>query len=220
MDVLVSECMGNFFVTDEMQPVLRDAARFVRPGGRVCPERISLRLAPAWLPTFRELRFWEEQPAGFDFSAALPFALHRTYVLRVEPEFLVAEDLELAGFPLLEAPDEIAGALAFPIEKARTIHGFVGWFVAYLAPGIVLDTGPTATPTHWGQLLFPVSPLRAAPGDRLELHVELAMDPRYQSTFRWWGRLRRGDATVARFAHDTSARFSTAAPTGEAEARG
>ena len=211
VDLLVSECMGNFFVTDEMQPVLRDAARFVKPGGRVCPETISLRLAPAWLPTFREVSFWREQPAGLDFSAALPFALNRTYVLRVEPEFLASGDRELCRFPLIEAPDRITGEVTFELPKARTIHGFVGWFVASLAPGIELDTRPGEA-THWGQLLFPLDSLAAKAGDRLTVRLDLAMDPRYQSTFRWEGSLQRAGETVSRFRHDTSARFSVAGP--------
>lgn len=207
VDLVITECMGNFFVTDEMQPVLRDAARFLRPGGRVCPSAISLRIAPAWLPTFREVSFWQDAPGGIDFTEAVPFALQRTYVLRVEPEFLAAEPAELARFGLLEAPDELRGDVLFEIPRARTIHGFVGWFVATLAPGLELDTRPGLR-THWGQLLFPIAPLAARAGDRMRLSVELVMDPDYHSAFRWSGALLRGEEVVASFAHDTSARFT------------
>lgn len=211
VDVLVTECMGNFFVTDELAPVLRDAARHVRAGGAVVPHTIRLLVAPAWLPTFREVTFWEDQPGGVDFSAARAFALNRTYVLRVEPELLVAPAEELTRFPLLAAPDTIAAEVAFEVAAARTVHGFVGWFVAELAPGIALDTRPGVR-THWGQLLFPIEPLAAAAGDRLSLRLELTLDERYESAFRWAGALSRGGETVARFEHDTSARFADADP--------
>lgn len=219
VDVLVTECMGNFFVTDELAPVLRDAARHVRPGGAVVPHTIRLRVAPAWLPTFREVTFWDDEPGGIDFSAAAPFALNRTYVLRAEPELLVAPAAELARFPLLAAPDRIAGEVVFEAAAARTVHGFLGWFVAELAPGIELDTRPGVR-THWGQLLFPVAPFAVRPGDRLSLRVELTLDERYESAFRWSGALVRGSETAARFAHDTSARFADGDPArGPAPAR-
>jgi protein arginine N-methyltransferase 1 len=211
VDVLVTECMGNFFVTDELQPVLRDAARHVRPGGSVVPHTISLHVAPAWLPTFQEVSFWEEEPGGIDFSAAVPFALNRTYVLRVEPEFLAAPPAELTRFPLLAAPDRIAAAVAFEVPAARTVHGFVGWFAAELAPGIVLDTRPGVR-THWGQLLFPTAPFPVAAGDRVSLRLELTLDERYESAFRWSGAVTRAGETRQRFAHDTSARFADADP--------
>ena len=212
VDVLLTECMGNFFVTDELQPVLRDAARLVRPGGRVVPSSITLRIAPAWLPTFREVSFWEDEPGDIDFSAAAPFALNRTYVLRVEPELLVAEPAEIARFPLLEAPDELAGDVAFEVPAARTVHGFVGWFAADLAPGITLDTRPGVR-THWGQLLFPVAPFAVGVGDRILLRLRLTLDANYESAFVWSGEHLRAGAVVGRFSHDTSARFADLDPT-------
>jgi len=132
-------------------------------------------------------------------------------VLRVEPEFLVAAPAELTRFPLLAAPDRIAAEVEFELPAARTVHGFVGWFAAELAPGIVLDTRPGVR-THWGQLLFPIAGFPAAAGDRVSLRLELTLDERYESAFRWSGAVTRAGDTVHRFAHDTSARFADADP--------
>ncbi len=211
-DLLVSECMGNFFVTDEMQPVLRDARRHLGPGGRCCPQSIALRLAPVTLPSWREVRFWEEPLDGFDLRAALPFAENRAYVVRVEPEFVLAPAGTLAEFGLLDAPDALAGTLHFDLPRAGRIDGFAGWFEAELAPGLTLKTGPADPPTHWGQLLFPVAPLAVRAGDVLTLNVSLCSEGEGQNRFAWAGAVRRRGRIRQRFAHDTSARFEAAAP--------
>jgi len=212
VDLLVTECMGNFFVTDEMQPVLRDARRFLGPDSVVCPRTISLMVAPVWLPTWREVSFWQDPIGGLDFSEAAGFALNRTYVVRVEPEFLAGEAARLARFPLLEAPDTIAAEVELSLDVPRTLHGFAGWFVADLTDDVVLDTGPHAPPSHWGQLVLPVAPLSVQRGDRVRLDIMLAVEASTGSSFTWSGTVRRDKTIIGRFAHDTSARFETAAP--------
>jgi protein arginine N-methyltransferase 1 len=205
-DVVLTECMGNFFVTDEMQPVVRDMVRFLRPGGRLMPTGITLWLAPVFVPQWREVSFFAEPVGGLDFSAALEFASNHAYVVHVEPELLLGPAVRWQQFALAEAPDVIRGPVILPIQRAATLHGFAGWFTAALSPSVDLDTGP-GTRTHWGQMLFPVDPVSVRPGDSVALDLDLAMDPRYRHVFAWHGEVLREGKVVAAFDKSTARRF-------------
>ncbi len=205
VDLVVTECMGNFFVTDEMQPVLRDLPRHLRPGAETMPRRITLHLAAATLPFWRELSFWEDDIGGFDFGAALDFASQAAYVVHCEPEFVVTDAATVADFPLVEAPDAFALEATLTASKSATLHALVGWFDADLAEGVVLSTAPGQR-THWGQMLFPLPPTPVRAGDRVALRLTLAMDEQLRSYFRWEGTIHTAAGEVA-FERDTRRRF-------------
>jgi SAM-dependent methyltransferase len=207
-DLVITECMGNFFVTDEMQPVLRDLPRHMKPGAETLPRRISLHLAGATLPLWRELQFWEEDIGGFDYSAALDFAAQAAYVVFCEPEFIITKKEVVSDFSLTSAPDTFSMDAHLHIERAATLHGLVGWFDADLADGVVLSTAPGQR-THWGQMVFPLPPTAVKPGDRVEVRLDLSMDDALRSYFRWEGRIVAHDGArdAVAFACDTRLRF-------------
>lgn len=91
--------MGNFFVTDEMQPVLRDLPRHMPRGVQTMPRRIALKLAAATLPMWRELAFWQDEVGGFDYGAALDSAIQAAYVVG-RPELVATDHALVADFPL------------------------------------------------------------------------------------------------------------------------
>ncbi len=205
VDLVVTECMGNFFVTDEMQPVLRDLPRHMKASGETLPRRITLHLAGATLPLWRELAFWEEDIGGFDYSAALDFASQAAYVVFCEPEFIITETAKVSDFELTSAPDTFSMETHLAVKRSGTVHGLVGWFDADLADGVILSTAPGQR-THWGQMVFPLPPTPVKAGDRLEVTLTLAMDESLKSYFRWEGRIVR-DGDSVEFACDTRQRF-------------
>jgi len=208
-DLLITECMGNFFVTDEMQPVLRDARRLLVPGGDTLPRAISLHLAAATLPAWREVTFWEEPVGGFDFRAALPFASQASYVVRCEPELLATSPATLVTFALLDAPDSFTFEARLAVTAARTLHALVGWFEADLGAGVTLSTAPGVI-THWGQMAFPLPATPVVPGDTVDVRLELSMDAQLKSRFRWSGSVHRPGRESVRFARDSARRFDSA----------
>lgn len=211
VDLVITECMGNFFVTDEMQPVLRDLPRHFAEGVPVAtmPRRIALKLAAATLPLWRELSFWEDQIGGFDFSGAIDFASQAAYVVHCEPEFIATETRTAADFVLVESPDRFTLEVSLPVTMACRLHGLIGWFDADLAEGVVLSTEPGQR-THWGQMVFPLPGVPVRPGDRLDAKLELAMDlDAHRSHFRWYGEVITKDG-VHPFERDTRKRFGGA----------
>jgi SAM-dependent methyltransferase len=208
VDLVITECMGNFFVTDEMQPVLRDLPRHMSDGGVTLPRRISLHLAAATLPLWRELAFWDEPVGGFDFGPARVFADQAAYVLACEPEFVSAGPTELQAFPLVEAPDALTMTSEMEVTRAVTLHALIGWFDADLGEGITLSTRPGIR-THWGQMAFPLPATSVRSGDRITVQLCLAMDAELRCHYTWSGRIIRsghpeGDVS---FARDTRKRF-------------
>lgn len=208
VDLVITECMGNFFVTDEMQPVLRDLPRHLRGAVETMPRRISLHLAAATLPMWRELSFWEDEIGGFDFSGALDFATQAAYVVHCEPELVTTDPATVADFALVESPDCLDLQASLTVRKACTLHALVGWFDADLADGVVLSTAPGHR-THWGQMVFPLPPTRVRPGDVVEARVELAMDESLRTHFRWRGKVITQQGEVL-FERDTRQRFGGA----------
>jgi len=205
VDLVLTECMGNFFVTDEMQPVLRDLPRHFRGPVQTMPRRIALRLAAATLPLWRELTFWEEEIGGFDFSGAMDFATQAAYVVQCEPELVATDAATVADFALVEAPDRFELEASLEVMKACTLHGIIGWFDADLAAGVTLSTAPGFR-THWGQMVFALPPVAVRVGDRVEIQLELAMDEALRSHFRWRGKVVTTAGEVA-FDRDTRRRF-------------
>jgi SAM-dependent methyltransferase len=208
VDLVITECMGNFFVTDEMQPVLRDLPRHMTDDGATIPRGISLHLAAATLPLWRELTFWDEPIGGFDFGPARQFAGQAAYVIACEPEFISAGPETLQAFALIDAPDAFTMETSMEVTRAVTLHALVGWFDADLGGGITLSSRPGVR-THWGQMAFPLPSTSVRPGDQIDVKLDLAMDGSLRCHYTWSGRVRRpghpeGDVS---FARDTRERF-------------
>lgn len=207
-DVLISECMGNFFITDDLAPVLRDARRLLRPGARVLPQRIRLLVAPAFYPLLDDVTFWDTPVHGLDLRGARWHALRVTYVRHLDPRMTVAPAAELTAFDTLDAPDVVRGSLSFTLERPVTLHALAGWFDAELSPSVTLSTGP-GTDTHWAQLLFPIDPVSVPAGGRVDLELDLVLHDDYRCRWRWWGQIAdRSGAVIATFDHDTAERFA------------
>ena len=207
VDVLISECMGNFFVTDDLAPVLRDAARHLREGARVIPQDISLHVAPCFLPTLDDINFWDSPHYGLDLSAARAFALQQTYVRHIVPPMMVGAPTQLRRFALLDAPDDVGGALQWRLTAASTVHGFAGWFDARLSETVHLSTAP-GNDTHWAQLIFPIEPVRVPEGGTIDIEFDLRFDGELGARWRWWGKTSAPDGeSIGEFEHDTDLRF-------------
>lgn len=206
VDLLITECMGNFFVTDEMQPVLRDARRHLAPGAATIPRGVELWLSAASLPLWREIRFWEEPIGDLDFRAALDFAGQAAYVVAAEPELLATAPTRIHAFPLLEAPDRFELEARLEVTRSRTLDALLGWFEVDLGADERLSTAPGIR-THWGQMAFPIPRTPVLAGDHVELRLSLAMDEDSKGRFAWRGVVHRPGRAAVPFERDSRRRF-------------
>lgn len=187
-DLIVTECMGNFVYSDAMLGVLEDCRRMLRPGGRVCPERITVYLAPTFMaPIFGEFSFWEKPRYGIDFRLAREAAVNDTYTLQCPSmQFLSAPPARYGEIRPTQPTPSADQEVAFTISRSGPIDMVVGWFDADLAPGICLQTGPGHN-THWGQVVFPVPTFMAETGGTLCFRLTVVRGHMDLPTYHWSG---------------------------------
>jgi len=174
-DVLVSETLGSFGIDENTLAFTADARdRFLKPDGRMVPERIRPWLAPVQSPDGHErVDFWHDV-AGFDYSPALDQQRGRMSLVTFTEGDLLAPRQCLADLDLRAVDgDTLARKLLFPIQRPGTLHGLAGWFEADLGGGGAINTAPEAPATHWQQAFFPfLHSIEVVVGDYLEVTLE------------------------------------------------
>lgn len=179
--VIVSEWLGVLLFGDLMWPAVaavRD--RCLAPHGTMIPSAVDFMLAPLEDPIVRAdgAAWWDAPHYGLDLSALgrIESDAPEWRLDLVPPEGLLAEAATLMSIDCLEAGAD-AGTFehetTFEITRDGTLDALVAWFVAELAPGVTLDTGPSAAPTHWKQDVLPTRPHPVRKGQRLSVKMAL-----------------------------------------------
>jgi protein arginine N-methyltransferase 1 len=211
VDLVVAEVLGNFAYEEDVLETLRDARRFLSPGGTMIPQSIVQWAAPVIADRFEhDFRAWRGV-AALDWSDAERLTRNNMYVFAIEPHDLL--DVPAASWDSLEFDGGIesrrAGRSAWALAASATIFGFALWWECTLVPGVVLSTSPFGPRTHWDQIYLPLlEPLRVRAGDALALDVssetgggESGID------VRWTVEHRRGENIVSRQALDIASGF-------------
>ena len=211
VDVVVAEVLGNFAYEEGVLETLRDAHRYVAPGGTLIPRSIVQWAAPVVADRFeRDFRAWRGI-GGLDWSDAERMTRSNMYVFPIEPADLL--DVPAASWDALDFDADIdsrrAGRAAWRLATGTTIFGFALWWECTLVPGVVLSTSPFGPRTHWDQVYLPLlEPLALREGDEIALDVssetgggESGID------VRWSVEQRRGGKSVARQSLDIGSGF-------------
>lgn len=176
VDVVVAEVLGNFAYEEDVLETLRDAQRFLLPGGTLIPAALEQWVAPVTTDRFeRDLRSWRDVGFGLDWSDAERITRNNMYVYAIEPKDLLAGSAVAWDSLAFDGPIESrrSGHVAWQPTAAATVHGFALWWHCTLAPGITLSTSPHAPRTHWDQIYLPVlESLTVEAGDELTLRLE------------------------------------------------
>jgi SAM-dependent methyltransferase len=176
VDVVVAEVLGNFAYEEDVLETLRDAQRFLVPGGTLIPASIVQWVAPVSADRFeRDLRSWRGVGFGLDWSDAERLSRNNMYVFAIEPQDLVDgaarswDSLNFGG----AIESRRAGSVSWQPQRAHDVYGFALWWDCTLAPGVVLSTSPYGARTHWDQIYLPLlEPLATRPGDEIALRLE------------------------------------------------
>lgn len=185
LDLIVSEWLG-MYVFEEWRhfdafAAVRDAN--LRPDGQVMPHQVRMFLCPlddSRLYVERGPGYWERPVWGFDFSLVHRERLDpiRRHIVQANPRTLLAR-LELLTVDCKKDTSKVfffEKNFTIPFAHSCSFHGFVGYFEAELAPGVVLDTSPAAPDTHWHQSYFPFDQWHIQGGDQLELSIKSVAD--------------------------------------------
>lgn len=210
VDLVVSETLGNYAFEENILEILRDAKRFLAPGGTVMPCAVEQYVAPVVNPAFHaELASWDRVGLGLDYADARAIGFNNLYVRRFTAEDLLG-GAELQAGVRWDAVDLSRrygslrrGEAVFGIRYPVTICGFANWWRAELVPGLWLSTSPHGPATHWEQIFFPVAePVHAHEGD--ELAIAITSDSRTGNgcLLRWRVTHRRGGKVLCTQEYD------------------
>jgi protein arginine N-methyltransferase 1 len=176
VDVVVAEVLGNFAYEEDVLETMRDAQRFLAPGGTLIPASIVQWVAPVVSDRFeRDLRSWREVGFSLDWSDAERMTRNNMYVFAIEPEDLVEGGARSWDALDFRGPIESRrrGSVSWRPQQPQQFNGFALWWDCTLAPGIVLSTSPYRPRTHWDQIYLPLlEPLALGAGDEVRLRLE------------------------------------------------
>lgn len=192
VDLVVSETLGNYALEEDTVTSLSDArARHLKPGGQMIPSGVEQVMAPVTAPRFHaELSAWDDIGYGIDLSPAKAFGLNNVYVRKIAPADLKdgmasAVVWDRVDF-MRETKSSRRGEARWGIDTDVTVYGLAVWWVATLAPGIVLSTAPDAPMTHWEQLYFPLmEPIALRRGETLVANLRSTSSPEAGTNLAW-----------------------------------
>ncbi len=181
VDLILSEWLGVYGVNENLlAPLLTARDRWLKPRGRMLPDRVTVLLAPVSSQDLdQERNFWLNRPYDLDMSLLgkdIP-----TSMQDVSPQEMLAEpaglwSLEMLDFPLEEAARPLTADLTFRIDRDAVVNALASWFWADFGDGLVLTNAPGAPDTHWGQFLAPLRHPQAVESGSL-LQVKFASIP-------------------------------------------
>lgn len=174
VDVLISETLGSFALEENTLEFTIDARkRFLKDEGRMIPLRLAVWLVPVENKrAYERMEFWRSL-YGIDFTPARDGLTRRMGVVDLTPEDYLARPLVYANIDLIEVEKAtVEASLTFPFTRGGILHGFGGWFKAWLTDGIAVETSPESPRTHWRQAFLPMkTPIRVTPEDTVAMRL-------------------------------------------------
>ena len=192
VDVIVSEWMGGCGVDEGFLPaVLLARDRWLKPRGRMLPERVTAWIAPVWDSRIEEeLSFWRSHPYEVDLGLIAELAANEVRycqhhitgdTLSAAPQEMWTTDVHTCSIE--EARSPYKASLSFSISRACRINALAAWFQAEFGQGDTLTNAPDAPKTHWGRFVFPLD--RAVPvGLGSQVKVDFVCEPTLDSHCR------------------------------------
>lgn len=179
VDLVVADQIGHFGFEAGICEYFRDArARFLKPHGRMIPSRIELHMAPVEHQALREqVDFWQQAPQQglieFDLSPVHLSAVNSGYPVKLQPDHLLGPSVMAASFDPSAAPEPLRFRAELTVGRMGLFHGIGGWFVAQLAPGVILSNSPLfAQRINRRNVVFPIAqPVPVEKDDRIELSM-------------------------------------------------
>ncbi len=189
VDLIVSEWMGGNGVDEGFLPaVLVARDRWLKPQGKMLPERVSAWIAPVWDGELEnDLDFWRSQPYEVDLSliaeatiSEVKYCQHHITggTLLAQPQQMWTTDVYICSVE--EARSPFKASLLFSVTRESNFNALATWFHADFGQDISLTNAPDAPKTHWGRFVYPLN--RAMKVERgTDLAVKFACEPTVDS---------------------------------------
>ena len=169
-DLVVCDHVGYFGFDYGLIDILADSRRrFLRPGGKLMPSRLKLKLAAVGSARLHEAALaWERPAIPIEFHWVGRLGANEKRALFTKPEEFLSPCTVLASIDLHE---DQAPFMSWPyelkIDQDGEIHGLLGSFECELAPGVWMSNDPLtegAIDRPQAFLPFP-APIKVEAGD-------------------------------------------------------
>jgi protein arginine N-methyltransferase 1 len=176
VDLVVCDQVGFFGFEAGILDSFRDARqRFLKPHGKLIPERIRLRLAAfESVSEWNRINGWRAANVDPDFHWLRKFAVNSTHAARLGRDQVLCAPAFLGDIDLYkDNPDFFSWSADLRIERDGVIHGVAGWFECELAEDIWMTNSPLADePIQRPQSLMPIDePMLVHEGDEVEVTI-------------------------------------------------
>jgi 16S rRNA G966 N2-methylase RsmD len=199
VDLIVSEWLGGVGIDENyLRPLLVARDRWLKPNGRILPERVTTLMAPVWDGALHnELEFWRASPYGLDLRQIGARTTHEIFWTRNQ---LTTRALMAPAQPLwtidLHRCSQRAATKGFDAERRFTItkggrlSALGTWFAADFGRGLSLTNAPGAPENHWGPVSLPLNDtIRVERGTPVAVRLRCTpADPGF-CRFRWSARV-------------------------------
>lgn len=172
VDVIVQEVIAHDMLCEGVLPALADAVpRFLKPGGRVVPERAQLRVALAYWPHAKARAL--DDVEGFDLA---PFGTLARYPLEAtsnDPTIALRSDVvDLFSWDLASGGPYGPGRTSTTLDvREGEANGVIQWIHIDLVEGVTYENAPGPGPnSSWACLFYPFSCGPVSAGTAMRVH--------------------------------------------------
>src|SRR5207253_3231679 len=129
-DLVVADQAAHFGPEYGLLADFADAAqRFLKPGGRLLPARITLHVAlVSNAAAYEYVAGWNTQIVPQPLHWVGEVAAQATIPVRLSPEALHSDPVEIADITLGCAPPAQGWSAELQVRRNGTVHGLAGWF--------------------------------------------------------------------------------------------
>jgi hypothetical protein len=178
VDVILADQIGRFGFEAGLLEYFSDArTRFLKASGVMIPSHVDLCVVPVECPdVWGQIEFWNDSPAGFDFSPARSLAANTGYPVKFRPEHFLGDPVTLASLDLSTATsDALSLETSVVAKRAGSLHGIGGWFSARLSDSVMMSNSPlTAQPINRMNVFFPIDrPVPLTQGERVQISMHI-----------------------------------------------
>lgn len=179
-DVVVSDLRGILPFFQHHLPAVADARRrFLKPGGRLIPQRDTLWAAVVETPRLHKTLNdpWTANRLDFDLRAGLRVVTNSMCKVRATPSELLTAPAAVATIDYTSAEDSsLSAQIEGVARRGGMAHGLAVWFDSVLAPGVEFSNAPGAPRMIYGQMFFPFSEaVQTAAGDRFTVSLQASL---------------------------------------------
>ena len=196
-DIVICDHVGYFGLDYGIVNTMADARRrFLRPGGKVLPGRITLQLAGISSAACRALaEAWAAPEIPPAFNWLREYGINSKHPTMLAPDDVVTAPVDLG---VIDLAADIPNAVNFTAELTATrdgvIDGLGGWFACEIVPGIVMSNSPVIDQQINRDQIFLAfdRPMAVSSGDIVRATVSIRHE---NETIVWTARnLRSGDS--------------------------